>query len=249
MKDYKRKVLYNETIPNIINNIMLDKLFFDFKIKDSYIKRINGNQMKNYYCIMYMLTNITDQNKNLYYKNHLDKINKEFLLESSISLLSNTLSEKKYKVVNERLESLISYKLIKDGSLAFKKEKPYIRFITNDDKKVLFNNALSKYDYKKCQNICHSITKDIVLEKPNNRRAVTVRINNSIYGKLYHSFMVEDGYVYDLARNIIIMYDDYVDLLRPEVILDEYGCNLKECMIYKDDSDNFTPLLRYALSK
>lgn len=102
---------------------------------------------------------------------------------------------------------------------------------------------------------CHGITYFILKEnKCKKMYAVTILMDNLFGDKQYHTFIVYNNIVNDFAHNIVMNFDNYKKLYKPEII--SYTSAKK---VYRDieklngKDDTFTngrcELLNYAIHK
>lgn len=49
--------------------------------------------------------------------------------------------------------------------------------------------------------------------------AAVVLEDNELFGKYYHSFLLEDGIMYDLSHKIMMRYESYLKLVNPKVLI------------------------------
>ena len=101
---------------------------------------------------------------------------------------------------------------------------------------------------------CHQVTQYFVKDKPNQRRAIVLYRENELFGKYYHSFIVENGLVYGLTHNIVISYKDYIQIFDPKILVNELGTELINSMknmnnMQKYIDCNWCDLTVYAISK
>lgn len=194
-----------------------------------------------------------DENLVNWIKNNIiNKLNKESILGSFIELLNNTLTTKDETLRNIYIKSLKQSGLVKD--IEYKKYHYIITLL--DDKKIKISNIITKEEtIDKIEGKCHLLAHEYILKhnKP-NIYLVTI-LEPSMYGlDMYHSFIVDNDYVIDYTRNILMKYEDYINTLKPNIIIcKERNEILSDIDKLRNDktfkNDSTEDILKYALHK
>ncbi len=252
--NYKMKFFVSETIPSKINKYKLYTLLSDQRInlvesnKDIKVDLLNSRQLLEY--ILINLYKLDKKSINFFKKYIIKKININFIYKIYILNLCEKLSIRDFNSISTIFNSFKMTGLIKDASIINNNKNYYIKLILNNEDKITFTN-MQKKDINLIGK-CHKLTLDKAkLDIKNNIESfiATVRENNELYGKYYHSFRILDGVIYDLAHNIIINYSDYIKLINPEIILKEKSSEVINNLKDLKHNTNSSKILVYALKK
>lgn len=263
MLKYEVKYALTETIPKKINDFLLNLIFLE--LKRSFLI-VNGDKIKQMdlykdldgdFFLTYAILNLgtSSEKNNKYYKKILNRLNYQGLLKKYIRHICNSLQEKEYSEVNKLLNSLVCSGLVKKAELVKRDVQDYIILTLLNDKKVKFSHMpLNNEIISECRGRCHHAVSYFIKDDPNSRRALVTLEKNTLFGKMYHSIMVEDNVVYDFAQNIMISYKNYFNLFEPKVLVNERGSeliknmqSLKEKLNYRDSE--WADLIVYGISK
>lgn len=255
MDKYYRKWLFNEKIPNCVNDLELSILLFDFKrilVKQNDF--IKFNELSNFKTIKLMLIKFykyNDKEKQYLKNNILNKFNQTYLYEFFIKLTCELLLEKDYEMVEDVLKSFVALDLVKEANLS--KDKMVIELTLLDDTRVNYSHVpLDKDLLDAYKTYCHEVTLGF-LKNIDNSQALVVLLDKELCGKYYHSLYMHDGIVYDLAHNILIRYENYVKLFNPTILINEDKdtilSNIKDMKENnkKFSKSKFVDILKYAI--
>lgn len=230
---YELKYALTETIPKKVNDFLLSLIFLE--LKNSFLivnkDKIKKRDLDGDFLLTYIILNLdnSNENNNEYYKKIFNKINSQSLLKKYIRHICNNLQEKKYNEVNKLLTSIMCSNLVKNAKLVKHDEQDYVILTLHNNEKVNFSHMpLDKEIIDECRGRCHHAIFYFVKDDPNTRRALVTLEKNPIFGKEYHSIMVENNTVYDFAQNIMISYKNYINLFKPEILVNEQGNKLIE---------------------
>ena len=194
-----------------------------------------------------------DENLVNWIKNNIiNKLNKESILGSFIELLNNTLTTKDETLRNIYIKSLKLSGLVKD--IEYKNDHYIITLL--DDKKIKISNIITKeetIDY--IEGKCHILAHEYILKHNKQNIYLVTILEPSMYGlDMYHSFIVDNDYVIDYTRNILMKYEDYINTLKPNIIIcKERNEILSDIDKLRNDksfkNDSTEDILKYALHK
>ena len=194
-----------------------------------------------------------DENLVNWIKNNIiNKLNKESILGSFIELLNNSLTTNDETLRNIYIKSLKLSGLVRD--IEYKRDQ-YIIY-TLDNKEIKISNIINKEEtIDKIEGKCHLLAHEYILKHDKQNIYIVTILEPSIYSiDMYHSFIVDNGYVIDYTRNILMKYEDYINLLKPNIItykerkeiLNDID-KLRDNKTFKNDSTE--DILKYALHK
>lgn len=183
------------------------------------IKKIINCSPENIFKIALMDFSRYNESTKKYIKEEIiNKLNKESLINIYLIMLCNLHTEKNTENRDATMNSFIQTGLIKDIYYD-EKEKKFI-LTTQDDKKIQFMTKLSSVEQiNEAKGNCHSISNFIA--KQNDKQNiifVTMLLNNYAGEKHYHTVLVYNNIVNDFAQNIVMKYDDYKYLYKPNII-------------------------------
>lgn len=161
---------------------------------------------------------------------------------------------KEYDMLEETLKSFVATGLVKNAGVS--EPKAIIKIILPDDTEVKYTHIqLDKELLDAYKSQCHIVTSVFLKKCEGTNAAAVVLENNELFGKYYHSFLLVDDIMHDLAYNIMMKYEDYLKLINPTVLINEDRNtilnNIKEL---ENNSKSFVDsecvdILKYAISK
>ena len=223
--------------------------------KEYYIKVCNLYRDKTINNIVHTMCFFDDKLKNWIKENIINKVNKKHLIQLFIQVLNNSLIINDISVTKCYMMSFIDSGLIKNITL----DNNIFIITTLDDREIRFTKILVTKeeinDYlQKCHIYSYNLLKSMG-EHSSFANSVTILDKNLFNETLYHTFLVYDNVVNDMARNILMSYEDYMYLFEPNIILDINGKTLLDNIdkLNKEDedfrnSDHFE-ILKYAMYK
>ena len=125
----------------------------------------------------------------------------------------------------------------------------------NTNKKIKFSHIpLDRKLVDSYRSNCHAVTSFFAKQDSEKQKVAITLEPNEICGNYYHSFIIKDNIVYDLAHNVMIPYDSYIELFRPEILVcDEAKVVLEEIKNLENDQQfidcNYIDVLKYGLFK
>lgn len=152
-------------------------------------------------------------------KNVINLFNKEYLIMFFIRSLTVELTLGNLDLINIYMKSFIDTKLIKD--IKFNK-KAYIVTLL-DGKTIKFSQLLEnkkqiEETVGQCHNFCHLLMKTQAKDR-DDVYSVTI-LEKDIYNReRYHTFLLVDGYIRDLSRNIVMKFEDYKKIYSFKILL------------------------------
>lgn len=256
MSKYKRKYLINEGIPNSINDFELSLLLLEFKIiftkANDFIKFKELSNSLSLRLILNKLYKFSDD-ENKIVKKVLSRINKNFLYKFYIKTSCDLLLEKNFDILDEILKSFVATGLVKYARVS--NPKAIIKIILPDDTEVKYTHIqLDKELLDAYKGNCHMVTSVFLKNCERTNGAAVVLENNELFGKYYHSFLLENGVMHDLAHNIMMKYEDYLKLINPTVLINgDKNTILNSIKELENNNKSFVDseyvdLLKYAMN-
>lgn len=224
----KYSIIYglHEYIPHLVNNIELNGLLLKLRIE--FIKAHNFLNFKNLSANLLLVIILNEfykfpvQMQNYLIKSILSKLNQGSLYDFYMRWSCNRLENKEFTELNDLLNSFIATGLVKSAVLT---DNQAIKIILPDNTEVEYANVpiekkLIDGCYPQYNSYCHEATL-YFLRNGEACKAAVVLEPLEIFGQYYHSFIVEDNIVYDLAHNIMMEYENYLKLVKPTVLVYE----------------------------
>lgn len=202
-----------------MNKFYMVKLF-GYYTKNTYqdfIKKINE---PGALFIKWQILNMSlmeEKHRKWFIKHILNNLNKKELIYMFMQNLCDELIFNDDEFRRTIMSSFLLTNLIKDIEL---KNNIY-KLTMNNNEIIHFTKLLNtKEDIKKYANRCHEISYNYFKNNANSKNecSVTVLEKGLYKNTRYHTFIVKNNYVYDYARNLIMKYDDYNRLFKPEII-------------------------------
>lgn len=188
-------------------------------------------------------------------KNILSKLNKEALISLFIQNLTSRLIVEDEESINKLMESFKLTGIIRDIKLV--KNVFYITLL--DGRIVKFTKRLDDLEQVKQYSCnCHSVSYQYFsnMHSDDNETYCVTIIEKGLYNKdRYHTFLLCNGIVHDLARNFVMKYDDYKELFNFKIIMFVKGRQmLSNIENFKNNDPEFKEsntceVLKYAMRK
>lgn len=164
------------------------------------------------------LSNFNEKLQKYVIDEFINKFNKECIINYYLILLCNMQTENNIELRDITMESFKKSGLIKD--IIYKNDLKAFCLTTSDDKKMHFKPRHKNIEQieearRKCHNISNFIAKQ---NKDRNVFIVTMLVDNFVGEKQYHTILVCNNIVNDYAQNIIMNYDAYKHLYKPNII-------------------------------
>lgn len=259
MNKYELYLTLKQTIPRKINNFELYLLLFDFKL--SFTQQhdfAKFKELNNSFCIRLIVEMLYEQSsrvkENL--NNILGRINKNNLFREFIMDSTQLLHKKEEERLDNLLKSFVASGLIKNAKVIDQEKQPVIEITLLSDKKIKYSHmVLEDYLIDEYRGNCHFVVSGFMrrLEMKNVRVAVCL-VDNELYGKYYHSFIVVNDVVFDLSHDILMNYNDYIELFNPQILVledaDKVEEKIKELELNKAfTKTKYVDILKYAIEK
>lgn len=226
------------------------------------IKHLVGTNrdVDNHFVITYMLLeycNFSDKSKKWCKKRIIDKISVNWLYENFLTNCSNNLLDNEFDFIQQAFKSFMELGLIKNAEIINVKDHKVIEMIIPSNDKIRFSHVpLEKELVDEYRGYCHAVTSKFMRETNINKtqKVVVALEDNELVGKGYHSFIVDGGVMYDFAHNIMMLYNDYLKLVKPEVLVYEDSTHVLDKMKKMEEDKNFAnseyvDILKYGMSK
>lgn len=259
MNKYNWQFKKHEKIYASLNDFKLSVILFNLK---SQMKQLVNNKedVDNHFVIIYMLLeycNFLDKSKKWLKKNIIDKISVNWLYENFLTNCSNNLLDNEFDFIECAFNSYIELGLIDSAKIIDVKDHNVIEIITPSKEKIRFSHApLERKLVDEYRGYCHAVTSTFMREANiyKTQKVVVAMEDNELVGKCYHSFIVDNGIMYDFAHNIMMRYKDYLKLVKPEVLVYEDSTEVLDKMKKMEQQKDFTnseyvDILKYGISK
>ena len=259
MNKYNWQFKKVEEMYNVLNDFELSIMLFGLKKQIKHITGINEG-INNHFVITYILLeycNFSDKSKKWYKKNIIDKVSVNWLYENFLTNCSNNLLDKEFDFIKQAFKSYTELGLIKSAEIIDVKDDKAIEIITPSNDKIRFSHVpLEKELVDAYRGYCHAVTSRFMRGANSNKmqKVVVVLEDNELVGKGYHSFIVNNGVMYDFAHDIMMRYEDYLRLVKSEVLVYEDSTqvlNKMKNMEYEKDFANseYVDILKYGIAK
>ena len=226
MNKYNLKYAKVEKMSTALNDFELSIMLINLKRQ---VKHLVDNKVDvdNHFVITFILveySTFSNETKKWCKKNIIDKINKNWLYEQFLMYCSNDLLNNESDSIMQIFKSFIELRLIDHAQIIDVEDHKVIEILIFTGDKVRFSHVpLEKELVDEYRGDCHAVTSTFMKKANiNNTQKVVVALeNNELIGKGYHSFIVDNDIMYDLAHNVIMKYNDYLKLVKPEVLVYE----------------------------
>ncbi len=257
MGKYERKCMLSESIPGFINDFELSLLLFEFKVAFYKLHdSVKFKDLDNHFCLTVILDKFytfSPTHQQFLIKKILGKISNNAIYLFYIQMTCHLLIEKRYDELGKTLKSFVATGLIKNAEVS--DDKVIIKIILPDNTEIKYSHIQEEKELlDEYRGECHNVTLYFLKNCENANGAAVVLEDRELFGKYYHSFLLENGIMFDLAHNIMMKYEDYLKLINPTVlILEDRNTilnNIKELENNKSFVDSeYSDILKYAISK
>ena len=170
---------------------------------------------------------------------------------------SNNLLDNEFDFIQQIFKSFVELGLINSANIIDVEDHKVIEVITPSNDKIRFSHVpLEKELVDEYRGHCHQVTSTFMRETniDKTQNVVVVLEDNELIGKGYHSFIVDNGIMYDFAHNIMMRYKDYLKLVKPKVLVYEDSIEVLDKMKKMEEEKNFAKsenvdILKYGMSK
>lgn len=244
-KTYKR----TEEVMLSRNSMLLS--FVLLKLKDAKIEPDINSIIINY-------IKLSPADKSAVNRELLSKVDKGFLYKRLLFLSSNALYNNDFESLKNIFLSYKDLGLIADASVLLQDKENSIELTMPNGGIVKYSplGYLSSTDLDTFRGSCHEVVSYLMKRDENKDNELAVVLEPYLFGgPIYHSFMISDEIIIDFAHNIAIRYDDYIALVKPDVLVRE-KCQtaVNEIVDLRiTDSEfytcNFIDVLKYGIEK
>lgn len=259
MNKYNWQFKKYEKMSAALNDFELSIILFNLKRQMRQFVN-NKEDVDNHFVIIYILLeycNFPDKFKKWCKKNIIDKISINWLYETFLTNCSNNLLDNELDYIQKAFNSFIELGLIDSAKIIDDIDNKTIEIITPSNDKIRFSHVpLERELVDAYRGHCHEVTSTFMRETNINKtqKVVVALEDNEIVGKCYHSFLVDNGVMYDFAHNIMMLYKDYLKLVSLEVLVYEDSTKvLDEMKKMEEDKDfansEYVDILKYGISK
>lgn len=183
--------------------------------------------------------------------NIINRVDQQSLMLNYISCLNYFLATKDYKRLDIIIDSFKKSNIIKDIKL----NKGVFYLLTLDNQYIKFTNEFKgEKNIKICNKHCHEAV-EYFCKNVDDIYAVTAIMKNYFGKTYYHSFVVKEGIVHDLALNTVMSLENYKKLFGCKIIMFMEGKHLlrnierlKERDVEYKENEMFD-VLKYAMHK
>jgi len=259
MNKYNWQFKKYEKMYAALNDFELNIILFNLKRQMRQFVN-NKEDVDNHFVIIYILLeycNFPDKFKKWCKKNIIDKISINWLYEIFLTKCSNNLLDNELDYIQKAFNSFIELGLIDSAKIIDIEDHKAIEIITPSNDKIRFSHVpLERELVDEYRRYCHVATSTFMREANINKtqKVVVAMEDKELVGKGYHSFIVDNGVMYDFAHNIMMLYKDYLKLVSHEVLVYEDSTKvLNEMKKMEEDKDfansEYVDILKYGISK
>ena len=259
MNKYNWQFKKHEKIYASLNDFKLSVTLFNLKSQMKHLVN-NKENVDNHLVITYLLLeycDFPDKFKKWCKKNIIDKISVNWLYENFLVNCSNNLLDNEFDFIERAFNSYVELGLIDSAKIIDGKAHKEIEIITPSNDKIRFSHVpLERELIDEYRGYCHAVTSTFMRETNiyKTQKVVVTLEDNELVGKCYHSFIVDNGIMYDFAHNIMMRYKDYLKLVKPEVLVYEDSTEVLDKMKKMEQQKDFTnseyvDILKYGISK
>ena len=187
---------------------------------------------------------------------YLHRIRKNYLYGLFIQTICNNLLRGDEEHLNIFLDSFIKSGLADDTRVIASDKQDVFLLTLPDGRKIKFSNVpLPKDLIDEYRGNCHAVISSWMRLYKKDHNVSVVLEPNPIYGNFYHSFVVENGDIIDLSHNIMMRYEDYLQLVKPKVLVYEDSRVLLNKMQKLEDNDvafrecDYVDILKYGMNQ
>ena len=259
MNKYNWQFKKNEKMYDALNEFKLNLILFNIKRQVKHFLNTKED-VNNHLVITYLLLeycNFSDKSKKWLKKNIIDKISVNWLYENFLVNCSNNLLDNEFDFIERAFNSYIELGLIDSAKIIDGKDYKKIEIITPSNDKIQFSYVpLERELVDEYRGYCHAVTSTFMRQANiyKTQKVVVALEDKELVGKGYHSFIVDNGVMYDFAHNIMMRYKDYLKLVKPEVLVYEDSTEVLDKMKKMEQQKDFTnseyvDILKYGISK
>lgn len=259
MNKYNWQFKKYEKMSAALNDFELSIILFNLKRQMRQFVN-NKEDVDNHFVIIYILLeycNFPDKFKKWCKKNIIDKISINWLYETFLTNCCNNLLDNELDYIQKAFNSFIELGLIDSAKIIDDIDNKTIEIITSSNDKIRFSHVpLERELVDEYRRYCHAVTSTFMREANINKtqKVVVALEDKELVGKGYHSFIVDNGVMYDFAHNIMMLYKNYLKLVNPEVLVYEDSTKvLDEMKNMEEDKDfansEYVDILKYGISK
>ena len=147
--------------------------------------------------------------------------------------------------------------MIKSAKIIDGKDHKEIEIITPSNDKIRFSHVpLERELIDEYRGYCHAVTSTFMREANINKtqKVVVALEDKELVGRGYHSFIVDNGVMYDFAHNSMMRYKDYLKLVKHDVLVYEDSVEVLDKMKKMEEdkdfaSSEYVDILKYGISK
>ena len=259
MNKYNWQFKKYEKMSAALNDFELSIILFNLKRQMRQFVN-NKEDVDNHFVIIYILLeycNFPDKFKKWCKKNIIDKISINWLYETFLTNCCNNLLDNELDYIQKAFNSFIELGLIDSAKIIDDIDNKTIEIITSSNDKIRFSHVpLERELVDEYRRYCHAVTSTFMREANINKtqKVVVALEDKELVGKGYHSFIVDNGVMYDFAHNIMMLYKNYLKLVNPEVLVYEDSTKvldeMKKMETEKDFANSeYVDILKYGISK
>ena len=259
MNKYNWQFKKNEKMYDALNEFELNLILFNIKRQVKHFLNTKED-VNNHLVITYLLLeycNFPDKFKKWCKKNIIDRISVNWLYGNFLTNCSNNLLDNGFDFIERAFNSYVELGLIKSARIIDGKDHKEIEIITPSNDKIRFSHVpLERELIDEYRGYCHAVTSTFMREASINKtqKVVVALEDKELVGRGYHSFIVDNGVMYDFAHNTMMRYKDYLKLVKHDVLVYEDSVEVLDKMKKMEEdkdfaSSEYVDILKYGISK
>lgn len=259
MNKYNWQFKKNEKMYDALNEFELNLILFNIKRQVKHFLNTKED-VNNHLVITYLLLeycNFPDKFKKWCKKNIIDRISVNWLYGNFLTNCSNNLLDNGFDFIERAFNSYVELGLIKSAKIIDGKDHKEIEIITPSNDKIRFSHVpLERELIDEYRGYCHAVTSTFMREANINKtqKVVVALEDKELVGRGYHSFIVDNGVMYDFANNTMMRYKDYLKLVKHDVLVYEDSVEVLDKMKKMEEdkdfaSSEYVDILKYGISK
>ena len=259
MNKYNWQFKKNEKMYDALNEFELNLILFNIKRQVKHFLNTKED-VNNHLVITYLLLeycNFPDKFKKWCKKNIIDRISVNWLYGNFLTNCSNNLLDNGFDFIERAFNSYVELGLIKSARIIDGKDHKEIEIITPSNDKIRFSHVpLERELIDEYRGYCHAVTSTFMREANINKtqKVVVALEDKELVGRGYHSFIVDNGVMYDFAHNTMMRYKDYLKLVKHDVLVYEDSVEVLDKMKKMEEdkdfaSSEYVDILKYGISK
>lgn len=259
MNKYNWQFKKNEKMYDALNEFELNLILFNIKRQVKHFLNTKED-VNNHLVITYLLLeycNFPDKFKKWCKKNIIDRISVNWLYGNFLTNCSNNLLNNGFDFIERAFNSYVELGLIKSAKIIDGKDHKEIEIITPSNDKIRFSHVpLERELIDEYRGYCHAVTSTFMREANINKtqKVVVALEDKELVGRGYHSFIVDNGVMYDFAHNTMMLYKDYLKLVKHDVLVYEDSVEVLDKMKEMEEdkdfaSSEYVDILKYGISK